>query len=72
MRMVQTPLFHFFQRAVQLDPQFRHGPCRLGSIYAEVGPEALMAESTRHAYELREKVSEAGAAVHRGSLLRPV
>ncbi len=48
----------FFQRAVQLDPQFAMGLARLGSIYAEVGPEALMAESTRHAYELREKVSE--------------
>ncbi len=48
----------FFQRAVQLDPQFAMGLARLGSIYAVVGPEALMAESTRHAYELREKVSE--------------
>src|SRR6266404_5482287 len=48
----------FFQRAVQLDPQFPMGFARLGSVYAEVGPEALMAETTRHAYELRGKVTE--------------
>src|SRR6266481_4564014 len=47
----------FFQRAVELDPQFAMGFARLGSVYATQGEETLSAENTRHAHELLEKVS---------------
>ena len=48
----------FFQRAVELDPQFAMGFARLGSVYAGQDEESLSAENTRRAYVLRENVSE--------------
>jgi serine/threonine protein kinase/tetratricopeptide (TPR) repeat protein len=47
-----------FQRAVRLDPNFAMAYARLGTNYANLGQTTRAAESTRRAYELRERVSE--------------
>ena len=47
-----------FQRAVSLDPNFAMAYARLGTTYSNLGQAALAAESTRKAYELRDRVSE--------------
>jgi tetratricopeptide (TPR) repeat protein len=47
-----------FQRAVSLDPNFAMAYARLGTTYANLGQIALSAESTRKAYDLRDRVSE--------------
>ena len=48
----------FFQRAVSLDPNFAMAYARLGTNYNNLRQTARAAESTRKAYELRERVSE--------------
>lgn len=48
----------FFQRAVQLDPQFAMAHASLGRLYGDLGEAALSAESTAKAYELREHTSD--------------
>jgi eukaryotic-like serine/threonine-protein kinase len=48
----------FFQRATQLDPNFAMAYARLGTNYFNLGEEARAIESTRKAYELRERASE--------------
>jgi serine/threonine protein kinase/Flp pilus assembly protein TadD len=48
----------FFQRAIRLDPNFALAYARLGTSYSNLGENALGAENTRRAYELRERVSE--------------
>jgi len=48
----------FFQRAVELDPNFAMAYARLGARYDELGKPTLAAENIRKAYDLREKVSE--------------
>jgi serine/threonine protein kinase/tetratricopeptide (TPR) repeat protein len=47
-----------FQRGVSLDPNFAMAYARLGTTYANLGQIALSAESTRKAYDLRDRVSE--------------
>jgi eukaryotic-like serine/threonine-protein kinase len=47
-----------FQRAVSLDPNFAMAYARLGTSYSNLGQTARAAESTRRAYDLRERVSE--------------
>lgn len=47
-----------FQRAVALDPNFAAAYAFLGLSYANLGETNLASESTRKAYELRERVSE--------------
>jgi eukaryotic-like serine/threonine-protein kinase len=47
-----------FQRAVSLDPNFAMAYARLGTSYYNQGESAQAAESTRKAYELRERASE--------------
>jgi serine/threonine protein kinase/tetratricopeptide (TPR) repeat protein len=47
-----------FQRAVNLDPNFAMAYARMGTTYANLGQIALAAESTRKAYDLRDRVSE--------------
>ncbi len=47
-----------FQRAIQLDPKFAMAYGLLGTSYRNLGEISLAAESTRKAYELRERVSE--------------
>lgn len=46
------------QRAVQIDPQFAVAHAWLGQIYADLWQPELAAESTRKAYELRDRVSD--------------
>jgi serine/threonine protein kinase/tetratricopeptide (TPR) repeat protein len=48
----------FFQRAISLDPNFAMAYARLGTSYRNLGQIARGADSTRKAYELRERVSE--------------
>ncbi len=45
-------------RAIQLDPRFAMAHAFLGRLYADIGDSALSAESTRRAYELRDRASE--------------
>ena len=47
-----------FQRAVNIDPNFAMAYARLGTTYANLGQLGLATESTRKAYELRDRVSE--------------
>jgi eukaryotic-like serine/threonine-protein kinase len=48
----------FFQRALQLDPNFASASAWLGSAYNDLGESSLGAENLRKAYELRQRVSE--------------
>ena len=48
----------FFQRAVQLDPNFAMGYLALGINYSNVGESQLSTEAMKRAYELRERTSE--------------
>ena len=48
----------FFQRAISLDPNFAMAYARLGNSYANTGQTTRAAESTRKAYELRDRVGE--------------
>ena len=46
------------ERAIELDPRFAMAHAFLGRIYADSGDPVLSAESTRRAYELRDRASE--------------
>ncbi len=48
----------FYQRAISLDPSFAMAYASLGLSYNYIGERSLAADSTRKAYELRERVSE--------------
>jgi eukaryotic-like serine/threonine-protein kinase len=48
----------FFEKAVSLDPNFAMAYLRLGQAYQPLSEGARSAESTRKAYELRERTSE--------------
>jgi len=48
----------FFLRATQLDPNFAMAYARLGTNYFNMGQDSRGMESTRKAYELRERASE--------------
>jgi eukaryotic-like serine/threonine-protein kinase len=48
----------FYERAIQLDPNFALAYNSLGATYANVGEQRLAAENVRKAYELRAHVSE--------------
>jgi tetratricopeptide (TPR) repeat protein len=47
-----------YQRAVSLDPNFAMAYARMGTAYSNLGQTSLAAESTRKAYDLRDRVSE--------------
>jgi eukaryotic-like serine/threonine-protein kinase len=47
-----------FQHAVTLDPKFAMAYASLGTVYHNLGEGDLSVESTRRAYELRDRVSE--------------
>jgi eukaryotic-like serine/threonine-protein kinase len=47
-----------FQRAIEMDPKFAMAYASLGLTYGFLGEPALSAESTRKAYELRDRVSD--------------
>ncbi|MFY9527272.1 MAG: tetratricopeptide repeat protein, partial [Candidatus Acidiferrales bacterium] len=46
------------QRAIRLDPNFAMAYAALGTCYSNLGEAGLGAESTKKAYELRDRVSE--------------
>ena len=48
----------FYERAINLDPNFAMAYARLGVAYSSVGEGARGAESIRKAYALRDRVSE--------------
>ena len=48
-----------FRRAIESDPQFAMAYSFLGHAYGEIGESDLAAESTRRAYELRDRTSDA-------------
>jgi serine/threonine protein kinase/Tfp pilus assembly protein PilF len=48
----------FFQRAVEIDPQFAMAHASLGLAYSTVGESVLSAQSTARAWQLRDRVSE--------------
>jgi serine/threonine protein kinase/Tfp pilus assembly protein PilF len=48
----------FFQRAVSLDPNFAMAYARLGTNYSNLNEPVRAADSTRKAYELRDRTSE--------------
>ena len=48
----------FFKRAIDLDPDFAYAHASLGLIYGTIGEANLSSESTRRAFELRDRVSE--------------
>ena len=48
----------FFQRAVQLDPNFAMAYATLAQAYGNLGEEERAAEYTRQAYDRRERTSE--------------
>ena len=47
-----------FQRAIEIDPKFAMAHAFLGTTYGELGELDLAAESTRNAYELRDRASD--------------
>jgi len=49
----------FFKHAVELDPNFALAYALLGRMYGDIGESGLAADSTRKAYELRDRTSEA-------------
>ena len=53
-----TAALPFYQRAVELDPDFAMAYARMGAIYFNLNEGGHGAENARKAYELREKVSE--------------
>ncbi len=48
----------FYQRAVELDPNFATAYSRLGTIYSNLGDRKLAAENQTKAFELRDRTSE--------------
>lgn len=54
----QAAALGHYQRAVALDPQFAKAYAHLGMAYYNTGQTELAAQSTRRAYELRERTSD--------------
>ena len=48
----------FFKHAIEIDPKFAVAYAALGRMYGDIGENALSAESTTRAYELRDRTSE--------------
>jgi len=48
----------FYQRAVELDPNFALAFARLGTVYANLGDDKLSMEYTKKAFALQDRVSE--------------
>jgi len=48
----------FFERAVEIDPQFAMAYASLARMYGDIGEFALSAQTGRKAYELREHASD--------------
>jgi tetratricopeptide (TPR) repeat protein len=48
----------FFQKAIEIDPQFAAAYAELGLMYGAIGESALSMENTSKAYERRERTSD--------------
>jgi tetratricopeptide (TPR) repeat protein len=48
----------FFERAIQLDPNFAMAYAKLAAVYFNLGERGLSKENTKKGYELRDRVSE--------------
>lgn len=48
----------FYLRAVEIDPQFAMAYANLGLAYSDIGESVLSAESTRKAWQLRDRASD--------------
>jgi DNA-binding winged helix-turn-helix (wHTH) protein/tetratricopeptide (TPR) repeat protein len=62
----------FFQRAIQLDPDFAMAYDQLGGAYQSIGETTMGAENTRRAFELRGRVSELEKLAIEGDYYRTV
>ncbi|HUK17778.1 MAG TPA: protein kinase, partial [Bryobacteraceae bacterium] len=49
----------FFKRAIEIDPKFAMAHAYLGRVYGDIGETELSAESTRRAWELRDRTTDA-------------
>jgi hypothetical protein len=57
-RVGSAPSLPFYQRAVQLDPQFAMAHAMVGRIYADLGELTLASQSTATACGLRDHTSD--------------
>jgi DNA-binding winged helix-turn-helix (wHTH) protein/Tfp pilus assembly protein PilF len=48
----------FFQRAIEIDPNFASAYAALGRMYGDIGETLLSAQNLRKAYELRNRASD--------------
>jgi DNA-binding winged helix-turn-helix (wHTH) protein len=48
----------FFQRAIEIDPNFASAYASLGRMYGDIGESVLSAKNTSKAYELRDHASD--------------
>jgi eukaryotic-like serine/threonine-protein kinase len=48
----------FFQRALEIDPNFASAYAALGRMYGDIGESALSAKNTSEAYQLRDRASD--------------
>jgi DNA-binding winged helix-turn-helix (wHTH) protein/tetratricopeptide (TPR) repeat protein len=62
----------FFQRAIQLDPDFAMAYDQLGGAYQSIGETTMGAENMRRAFELRGRVSELEKLAIEGDYYRGV
>ena len=54
----RTGRFPFYQRAVELDPNFAMAYARLGTVYSNLGQTQLSEQNRQKAFELRDRASE--------------
>jgi len=57
-RVGELPAIPFYQRAIELDPNFATAYARLGTIYSNTGDRRRSVEYERKAFELRDRASE--------------
>ncbi|MGA2373493.1 MAG: protein kinase domain-containing protein [Candidatus Korobacteraceae bacterium] len=54
----------FYERAIELDPEFAEAYAALGAAYSDLGEDTLAMENSRKAYELRDSVSSQRERFH--------
>lgn len=53
-----APAVPFYQRAIEIDPEFAMAYSLLGRLYGDMGESELSAKSSTRAYELRDRASD--------------
>lgn len=53
-----APAVPFYQRAIEIDPEFAMAYALLGRVYGDMGESELSAKSSTRAYELRDRASD--------------